>query len=358
MFVYIVYFVLIIVLSISLKDVTRHQLVNHKRVTYLFLTIGMMWLMMGLRDINVGVDTRSYVNSFLTISLVGIKDTQEPLFKILTYVVRLVTDNYNVYFFVTSFFICNSLYKMMSRYFSLSSEVLIGICIFFVFGIYSFSVAAMRQTIALAFVVMAVLSLERGKWKFFIIWVLIATGFHNTAILSLLILPLKYFDLKWYGILVVLAFYCLSLVIPRDFASLMIAASDVEGVKYGSYGKSYQSELSLAGFYLQLIPMLLVYVRRNHLGLEQKTKNLFLNSAYIGLGVQTMTTVVAEFYRISFYFCVFDIVLISLALTSLPKQYKTLAKITFVMGCLLYMFFIGQDGVLPLPDKNASNYGH
>lgn len=358
MFVYSVFFVLIIVLSISLKDVTRHQLANHKRVTYLLLAIGMMWLMMGLRDINVGVDTRSYVNRFKYITLADVKNATEPLYQISTYTVRIFTSNYHIFLIVTTFPLCYALYTLMSRYLKLSSEILIGICVFFVFGIYSFGVSAVRQTIALSIVVLGGIVLDRGKWKRFLVLIAIATGFHNTALIAILLLPLKRFDLKWYGALIVICFFYISLIIPRDFASLLIAASDVEGVKYGNYGTSYESELSLAGFYLQLIPMLLVYIRRNHLLLEQKTQNLFLNSAYIGLGVQTMTTVVAEFYRISFYFCVFDIVLISLALTSLPKQYRTLAKITFVIGCLLYMFFIGQDGVMPLPDKNASNYGY
>ena len=68
-----------------------------------------------------------------------------------------------------------------------------------------------------------------------------------------------------------------------------------------------------------------------------------------------MVVVVAEFYRVSFYFAIFDIVLIPLAFSTLPKNISGIAKAAFVLIGLIYLFFIGQ-GALPLPDASTSNY--
>lgn len=327
------------------------------KVQYLFLSVLFMFLMISLRDINTGVDTRSYVNSFLKISLTEVNEGSEPLYVYITYFVRCITENYHIFFMVMSAGYCIAIYKLLRKYLHTSDEVMIGILLLFLFGIYHFSSAAMRQTVALGFGILAFVEADRGNWKKYLLWIVLGMGFHNSAALLLLIYPLRYINLGKYGVLVVVAMYGVSLVIPKDFLMLIqLSQSSTDELRYSQYGSSYESELSLTGFFLQLIPLAIVYIRRDHLQLEERTKNLFLNCAYLGAGFQSLVVVVAEFYRVSFYYAVFDIVLIPLALSTLPKKVQTPAKIAFVLGCLVYLFFIGTDGTLPVPNAKTSNY--
>ena len=275
----------------------------------------------------------------------------------LTYFIRSLTDNYHVFFMAMSICYCMAINKLMKKYLYTSEEVMIGILILFLFGIYHFSSAAIRQTVALGCGVFAFLEADRGSWKKYLLWIAIGMGFHNSAALLLLIYPLRYINLGKYGILLVAAMYGASLVIPKDFLMLIqMSQNSMDELRYSQYGSSYESELSLAGFIIQLIPLSLVYIRRNHLRLEEKTKNLFLNCAYLGVGFQSLVVIVAEFFRVSFYFAIFDIVLIPLALSTLPPKIQTLSKVAFVIGCLVYLFYIGTDATLPIPNEKASNY--
>lgn len=355
--VYLLYFTFIILACLVLHQNTRLQLSKSRgNVTYLFLCVFLMFLMIGLRDINTGVDTRSYVSNFRHFTLLDLKDSKEPLYVLFVCAIKYVTSNYHVFLCAMGLLYCVSIYKLMRKYLRHSDEILIGIIVLFIFQIYAFSVAAMRQTFALGFVILAFLDVDKGRWKRFLLWIVLGVGFHNSAILGLILYPLRNLNLGKYGILLVFALFGLSLVLPRDFMMLFQQQMGFESdLRYFKYGSSYESELSLSGFIMQMIPLALIYIRRNHIQLEKHTKNLFLNCAYLGAGLQSMVVVVAEFYRVSFYFAIFDIILIPLAFSTLPKSLSGVAKIAFLLACLLYLFVIGQ-GALPLPNAATSNY--
>ena len=244
----------------------------------------------------------------------------------------------------------------MRKYLKSSNEILIGVFVLFIFQIYAFSVAAMRQTFALGFVILAFLEADKGRWKRFLLWIALGIGFHNSAVLGLIIYPLRNINLGKYGIFLVAALFGLSLALPRDFMMLIQQYIGFESdLRYFNYGSSYESELSLSGFIMQLIPLVIIYIRRDKLRLDNHTKNLFLNCAYLGAGLQSIVVVVAEFYRVSFYFAIFDIVLIPLAFSTLSPQTSRIVKTAFILVSLLYLFII-STGSLPLPDASTSNY--
>ena len=357
MFIYLLYFTFIIFASLVLRQNTRHQMLKSKgNVTYLFWCVFLMFLMIGLRDINTGVDTRSYINNFRTYTLLNLMNSKEPLYVLWVCAIKNITDSYKVFLCSMAVVYCLAIYKVMRKYLRHSSEILISFIVLFIFQIYAFSVAAMRQTFALGFVMFAFLEADKGKWKRFLLWIILGAGFHNSAILGLVLFPLRNLNLGKYGILIAFALFGLSLVLPRDFMMQIQQYIGFESdLRYFKYGSSYESELSLSGFIMQMIPLILIYIRRDHIQLEKHTKNLFLNCAYIGAGLQSMVVVVAEFYRVSFYFAIFDIVLIPLAFSTLPKNISGIAKAAFVLIGLIYLFFIGQ-GALPLPDASTSNY--
>lgn len=350
MWVYYLYFFFLILFCIVLSKTTSIQL-QHKSspVLYLLLVILFMWIIIGCRDITVGSDTPDYVKDFRGMTYnKAIGSSSEVVFALVTYAIRSITDNYHVYFFLMSIIYCSGLYFLLKRYLHKSDEILIAICVLFLFGIYYLSVAAMRQIAAIGFTIYAFMSADKGRWKSFLLLVGIAFCLHNSSLITLLFYPLKRLNLKSFGILIVAGFFILSLVIPKDFMMMLQFAMDSDEIKYSQYGSSNEEGLSLSGFYLQLIPLIFVYLRRNKIPLKEETKNLFLNCAYLGAGFQALTPVVAEFFRVSIYFSIFDIVLIPLALSSLSKPYRVIGKGLFIAGCLVYLFVLSTENVMPI----------
>lgn len=346
---YYIFFAVIFAFYHSMKQLTKIQFATeNEKVQYLFLVMFALWILVGMRNVLYGRDTFGYVMEFRESTFLSLNDIAEPGFKVLCYIVRSITDNYHVYLMVTSFSTIVAMYKLMRRYFSYSYEILAAICIYVLLGILAFNMAALRQSIALSLGIFAFIYADGGKWKKYLLCVGIAYLFHNSSFILLLIYPLRYIDARRYGLIAVSATFAIGVIASGTIVSFLQSYLPMED-RFAQYGTMYESSQNYTGFALQLILVLVAYLRRDYIKLPSKTKNLFFNMAYIGLAVQSLTMSLAELYRVSFYFCVFDIVLVPLALSSYTSANASTIRNCFIIGCLFYIFVLSGAGVLPLP---------
>ena len=338
---YILFFILVIILSQFLKNN------NHGNAVFLSLSIGIMWLMIGFRPIYIGSDTASYSETFQKILTLNTKGSREPLFFISTYLIRLLTDNLHVYFLIMESVYCVALFHIMKKYLNNPNESLIAVTLLYLLGFYAFSVAGLRQTIAIGFIILAFIAADNKKWLYYVLCVALAFGFHNTALIALAIPLFTRISIRKVAIPLILAMVIVANYMPANIIDFMSSEDSFVGERYGNYGTIYESSQNYTGFFLQLIIVALAHIRYNYINLNTETKKLFFNMAYIGLGFQAMTVVVAEFFRVSFYFCIFDIVLAPLALSTFTKNKGTIYTL-FIIGCLLYIFVLAQGSVIPM----------
>ena len=111
---------------------------------------------------------------------------QNPAFKIYTALMRTLTDNYHIYFMIPAFFVQYAFVRFIRKY---SPSFVLGIGLYFLLGTYVFSIAAMKQTIAMAFLLLAIPYLLEKKYLPFLLLVFTAFLFHTYAI-TFVILPL------------------------------------------------------------------------------------------------------------------------------------------------------------------------
>lgn len=317
---------------------------NQKRVQYLFFVMFALWILIGMRNVLYGRDTLGYVTRFLELSTFR-RDSVEPGYALFEYIMRRMTSNYHVFLMAASVSTIVAMYKIMRRYFSLSYEIIAAICIYILLGLLAFNMAALRQSIALSLGIFAFMYADDGKWKKFLICVAIAYLFHNSAFVLLALYPIRYIDLKWYGLIIVGAFFLLGLLYPgliSPFLQLYLPFED----RFTQYGTSYESTQNYTSFILQLVLILIAFFERNHIPLKQQTKNMFFSAAYIGLALQSLTGSLAEMFRLSYYFCFFDIILIPVALISYKGKFAYMYRVFFIIGCLIYILFLSGGGVL------------
>lgn len=159
-----------------------------------------IWMicLIGLRvDYN---DTAAYIDGFNNAETISelfsdsenLSWAKNPLFMLYTSYMRSITDNYHIYFMIPAAFIVVSFLKFFMQ--ECETDIL-PYCLFlyFTFGTYFFSLAAMKQSIAMAILTYAIVALQRKKHLQFVVFVIVAGLFHTYAFLLILLL---FFDSK------------------------------------------------------------------------------------------------------------------------------------------------------------------
>lgn len=155
-------------------------------------------LISGLRDTSVGIDTINYLNYFnLTVqnglNLQGISVTNlfvpsgfELGFRIYTYLMSLITNNFTMFLLATSALIYMPVYLFIKRY---STDYFLSFVIYYCLFFFG-SMSLLRQSIAMSILLLGTkYILKRNPIKYIAI-VLFAASFHVSAIIGLLLYPL------------------------------------------------------------------------------------------------------------------------------------------------------------------------
>lgn len=111
---------------------------------------------------------------------------RNPLFQIYQALIRSFTSNESVFFTISALFVQYSYVRFIRRH---SPSLLMGIGLYLFLGTYVFSLAAMKQTIAMAVLLYAVEALMERRNRRFYLLVFVAMLFHTYS-LMFVILPL------------------------------------------------------------------------------------------------------------------------------------------------------------------------
>jgi hypothetical protein len=152
----------------------------------------------GFRATTVGTDVEVYaapifeaarnvpLSDFLQSPLGGIT---EPIYTIFTWAIANSFQNLHWYLFFLQLVVVLPLLVTLIREFPthIGSGLFVYSCITF-----GFSLNIMRQSIAASILILAFFALLHKKKLLFVLWIAVATGFHNTGILGLGFIPLLY----------------------------------------------------------------------------------------------------------------------------------------------------------------------
>ena len=138
-------------------------------------------------------DTGTYIRTFQTSGdLAALFSSDElhilrnPAFVFYRCLIKTFTNNHMIFFMFVAFFVQYSYMRFLRRH---CENFLLGVFLFFCLGTYTFSIAAMKQTIAMAILLYAVDDLIDRRTSQFYLKVFIAFLFHTYAI-AFAVLPL------------------------------------------------------------------------------------------------------------------------------------------------------------------------
>ena len=115
------------------------------RIFYLIIVSTVILIIMGLRDVSVGVDTDFYVHYFLDLlpkSWSGLEyantDYVEPFYSILTWLIGCFTDSYQIYLFLFALIPVTSIFIILKNETERKIDIAIAFIILFDLGLFAF----------------------------------------------------------------------------------------------------------------------------------------------------------------------------------------------------------------------------
>ena len=192
MYIYFLTFIVIIFLAIIIQKL----MVKHKKTAILLclLSIFILSLLAGLRSLDVGRDLRVYVISSFNnsrnfssiISYLKYYYFKEPLYYALNYLVYKYSGNINVLLFAIQLIITSIIYYIAYKE-SENNKGTFSVYIFsYIIIWYNTSFNIVRQSLAIAIMLLGFKSLIENKNKKFVLLIFLAFLFHSSAIFCLL----------------------------------------------------------------------------------------------------------------------------------------------------------------------------
>lgn len=349
--VYIIFFSILILGTLVTN--TRKESIN-----FLFLIMAILWAIIGLRDVTVGPDTLGYTEDFMRFSRMSFSEmwklaftTKEPLYVIVSWFPSVFTTNYTAFLLIWALFPVCSLYKVFRVELQDSKDFLIAMLIFFLLGLFAFYVAGIRQTAALSLVFFAgtkyLSLLNLGGLKFvmrdrklysFILLIVLAYLIHNSSILFLLAIPFLFVKVYWWYLVLVFGLFFIGKYVQID--QVVLLSGLFLGDRFATYGTVYESSQNISALIMQIILFLICFLVKNKLIRRNSQNNFFFNMLFLGLIFQSLSEVIAEMARISFYFSMFAMVLVPHAFKEYPSNCRKFVYFGFVVVSLYYLFFL------------------
>ncbi|MHB1461984.1 MAG: EpsG family protein [Armatimonadota bacterium] len=341
MLVYAILLTIIVVLyplfSRDVVDIDGHKfIVNSKK--YVVIVAGLLALLIGFRGLTVGIDTTQYFDTFQTIR--GMDTTSffsqnsEVGYRILQYVVDYALGNFQYLLVIEAILYMGVIAYHIYRY---SSSPVYSYLLFVVYGFYTFSMSTIRQTIAMAIVMIAYEYIKKKNLPAFLGIVLLASSFHQSALVFLPSYWFNKFRLNQKS-LAVLAVTGLLMFYYRGYIQNIIRP----------LSRSYYGDMETGGsrmYLLLLVTVILgvVYSRALHLMGDNNRYLLFMMIA--SAVIMPITQFNPVVMRLYFYYFIFMIIYIpNLVFAISNKVTRITVGTAYLVTGALYFFLSSLSG--------------
>lgn len=307
---------------------------------YAYLLALYLLIIAALRDLSVGTDILGYSRMFKAISYYSFDQiplyySKDIVFYYFTKIVTLFTGNVHIWLTLIAAAYLYTHMKLIQRY---SKDYLLSFLIFLALGFYQFSLSGLRQAIALGLVALSYFCIMERKPKYFVVLVLLATMFHSSAIAFLIAYPVSKLKvgMKQLGFIAI-AFMGLG-VFQSAVNTIINFMTSFE--RFSGYAES-NSTLNFSMVIIMLCILLFcgfyIFPKKEVLVQDQYMVNLLI----LGLGLQIYSAIIAEFFRIAYYYNISILLLIPNILAQYEKNstIRNLEKIMIYAIFAAYFFY-------------------
>lgn len=311
----------------------------------------LLYLIVALRSVYLGVsDTLNIYYPAFNVANLSSWSNAMSNFKQMGHIFALITKfltiftgtNYRYYLMIISIPYIYSVSYMIYKY---SDEYLLSFVAFIsMFYLYSFYL--LRQMLAVSILILSLKYIYNKKIVKFLLLVFIATLIHETAICFIIAYPAAHLlksDKKNY--IIIMGAYLISKLAPNVmyfFMSDRLRGYTENGV--------YDTSGSISIFPMLIYVVILVFSSYSKVNKTYEGKILF-NIVTIGAAIYPFANVISDVYRLTIYFGIFSILLISKAISNISNGRN---KVIFYG--IIFLFYVIYFFTRTVINMNAIPY--
>lgn len=306
MWLYYTLIVYIIAIAILLNSIN----LKNKKGIYLFMVFSILIILASLRDKTIGNDTHVYMNLFTKLQNIKLEyysDRYEIGYLFLNKFVGIFSKNPQSILVTTSIIILSSYSRFIKRY---SKNVYVSTILFFLLGYFGSSMNTLRHQLAIVILFFSYKYIREKKFMKFILVVIMASLFHNTAIIFLIAYPVSKLKVN---LKVIVCFMAMTVLVYTLFAPIFKSLlSKMEKYSYYLNSVYLNGEVRLATIInilisLSIILFGLILIKRNKVKLDNDIRimTMFLIT---GISISIISLKFNLLDRVAEYFQIFSII--------------------------------------------------
>lgn len=306
---------------------------KHRNQIFIVLSFISLWIFLCIRE--PYSDMIAYNNYFKSIDVDHFErlfdNRWEILFKILLYSIKLITSDTRVMLCIVAFITLIGPYLFIHRY---SRSYLLTVVMFIAIGTFHIEFYVLRQAVAMSIVLACFHYIGEKRLLKYCIVIAIASLFHKTALVLLLLYPLVNIPPSKYKNIAITVISVLALVFSSQISNYLI--SDF----YSLYADKVFSGggVKLFLFYVFIYVVYLLLKKYS----PRKEKEEITKASLFTIFMQLFTVQNNAFSRIAAYtrdsFCI----LIPNAIQELKGKNRMLFSIIVIGGCICYVIITGM----------------
>lgn len=335
--------------------------IQRKKI-FLWFSFLCMFMLSGLRDISVGTDTETYITLFNYIDSYNFSSSRyEKGFLYFLKAVHSISKSPSFLFFIVSGICIGTVCLLIYRY---SKSPLLSVLLYITLKYYFFQMTGMRQALAIAFIGLAFLNIDKTQTKWSIIksilFIIIACSIHSMSIVA--VIPFALFiwpGVQWKILQSPTRIFKLTITISLFFFVFYGIAMKLVGLILPRYASYFMGTWSHSNYSAALFKMLVqlafmfvgvLYLKGREL---RKTESFFLIMMAFSVVTGTLSMKMTIWGRLTGTFSIYTILWASIFTETCRKRNnRIILKLNVFLLSLLYMVitFIYRpewDGVVP-----------
>ena len=308
MLIYLLVILLILIFQVHLLSLPEGEFRDEIEVWYLRIVCIVLVLLAALRGSSVGTDTIAYIESYDSMPLLPFANVLEenvdyPGYYILAKTCSLLHLPVQILFGIVAGIYVYAIYKFINEF---SEEKLYSILCFTTIGLYSFSLAGLKQTLSMAFVLLYFIALDDKKYIKTVLLALAAYFCHKASLIFVFGVVLYYMrNLKFFYV------YLLVIVIVTLLGTRFLWENMLGLLEDEHYSELYLEDEGYSAttmvFYGVCLSFLFLF-SRNYMEQQSEESRVILGMSTLAFAFQAFAMVSSAAFRLSFYFLPFMIV--------------------------------------------------
>lgn len=305
-------------------------------------------LVAGLRN-NIG-DTFLYMHGYSVEqwNWEQVFERKDIGFNILQLLLQQITSDPQILIAVTAL-VTNIL--IVSVFYQYSRMLEISLFVYITSGAFIVTMNGIRQYLAAAIIFAGTKFLVEGKWKPYMLLVLFASIFHQSA---LLMIPIYFVARRkaWSKLTMLYLTAAILIVLGYNYFSEMLFSA-IEDTQYGHYQEFQEGGANFIRVFICLVPLIIAFMGKDKLRELFPAGDVFVNLSIVSLILMIIATQNWIFARLTIYFNLYQLVLFGWLVKLFREKDQWFVYFVLISLFFIYCFY---ENVIILDIRYSSDY--